>query len=125
MASTRHGYTATTKSGEHLLNREVGDGSYFTYGTFSFKSCITREITSLSTKKKKIFYIQKSTVHSVTLILDDPLYISNFDTRKVMPFLFLKTCMYLLFCTLHLFYTYFIFFKFTSGYILTWSLIRW
>lgn len=76
-------------------------------------------------KKKKIFYIQKSTVHSVTLILDDPLYISNFDTRKVMPFLFLKTCMYLLFCTLHLFYTYFIFFKFTSGYILTWSLIRW
>lgn len=84
----------------------VGDGSYFTYGTFSFKSCITREITSLSTKKK-IFYIQKSTVHSVTLILDDPLYISNFDTRKVMPFLFLKTCMYLLLCTLHLFYTYF------------------
>lgn len=40
-------------------------------------------------KKKKIFYIQKSTVHSVTLILDDPLYISNFDTRKVMLFLFL------------------------------------
>lgn len=60
MASTRHGYTATTKSGEHLLNREVGDGSYFTYGTFSFKSCITREIASLSTKKKKDFlYTEK------------------------------------------------------------------
>lgn len=59
MASTRHGYTATTKSGEHLLNREVGDGSYFTYGTFSFKSCITREITSLSTKKKDFLYTEK------------------------------------------------------------------
>lgn len=37
----------------------VGDGSYFTYGTFSFKSCITREITSLSTKKKDFLYTEK------------------------------------------------------------------
>lgn len=55
-------------------------------------------------KKIKIFYIQKSTVHYVTLILDDPLYISNFDTRKVMSFFF-NTCMYLLFAH-YIYYVY-------------------
>lgn len=51
-------------------------------------------------KKIKIFYIQKSTVHYVTLILDDPLYISNFDTRKVMSFF--QHLHVLIICTLHL-----------------------
>lgn len=105
-------------------------------------------------KKIKIFYIQKSTVHYVTLILDDPLYISNFDTRKVMSFF--QHLHVLIICTLHLlclypmtreksnfewkllfvylltlqlfgnkYVFYYIFFKFTSSYILTWYLIRW
>lgn len=50
-------------------------------------------------KKIKIFYIQKSTVHYVTLILDDPLYISNFDTRKVMSFFSTLACTYYLHTT--------------------------
>lgn len=115
MTSTTHGYTGTTKSGEHLLNRKCNVlkletkllyswdlffHSCYTCVKISNKSCITREITALSTKKIKIFYIQKSTVHYVTLILDDPLYISNFDTRKVMSFF--QHLHVLIICTLHL-----------------------
>lgn len=48
-----------------------------------------------------MFYIQKSTVHSVILILDDPLYISNFDPRKVMSFFFKDFHVFII-CTLHL-----------------------
>lgn len=115
MTSTTHGYTGTTTSGEHLLNRKCNVlkletklfyswdlffHSCYTCVKISNKSCITREITALSTKKIKIFYIQKSTVHYVTLILDDPLYISNFDTRKVMSFF--QHLHVLIICTLHL-----------------------
>lgn len=97
----------------------VGDGSYFTHETFSFTRAThlwkykkqimvhswNKFLIYQKKKKIKIFYIQKSTVHSVILILDDPLYISNFDPRKVMSFLFLKTSMYLLFAH-YIYYVY-------------------
>lgn len=64
-------------------------GSYFTHETWFLlyikKSCLARKITSvLNYKTMNIFYIQHITItmHCVTLLLDDPLYISNLDTKK-------------------------------------------
>lgn len=113
MTSTTHGYTGTTKSGEHLLNRKCNVLKFETKLFYSWDLFLVLHMCEnieqimhyswnncLIYKKIKIFYIQKSTVHYVTLILDDPLYISNFDTRKVMSFF--QHLHVLIICTLHL-----------------------